>query len=139
MSPLLAKQIRFARAVPRLLDYAFEQGFMVTLGETYRTPVQAEINALGAGRSHVASLVEHAFPLLAKALRVPAGNGIRTSLHVSRLAIDLQLFDDKGVWLQHAEPYERLGDYWESLGSDHRWGGRFGDTPHYSIEHEGRK
>ena len=137
---LRQKQSRFARQLPSLLDYAYSLGYEVTLGECFRSDEQAEINALGRmGREAVAQLVEVQFPLLAKKIRNNTGNGIRNSLHCQRLAIDLQLFDARGQWVQEPYPYSLLGEYWESIGSDHRWGGRFGDTPHFSIEHEGRK
>jgi hypothetical protein len=135
---LRQKQSRFARQLPRLLDYAHALGYDVTLGEVYRTDEQAEIHALGAqGRDALAQLIEARFPLLARKLRNNTGNGIRNSLHTKRLAVDLQLFDQQGHWLTEEYPYRMVGEYWESLGADHCWGGRFGDTPHYSIEHEG--
>jgi hypothetical protein len=137
---LRQKQSRFAKQLPRLLDYAESLGYEVTLGECYRTDEQAEINAIGsAGRESVANMVQGQFPLLAAKLRNNTGNGIRNSLHCVRLAIDLQLFDAAGTWVQATYPYMLIGEYWESLAPDHRWGGRFGDTPHFSIEHEGRK
>jgi len=57
---------------------------------------------------------------------------------VERLAVDLNLFRG-GKWLDKSEDHKQLGDYWESLAPDARWGGRFGDGNHYSIEHGGRK
>lgn len=137
---LREKQSRFARALPRLLNYAHSLGYEVTLGEAYRTDEQAEINALGfRGREALASLVENQFPLLAKKLRNNRGNGIRNSTHCVRLAVDIQLFDRSGAWVQSAHAYSRLADFWESLGPDHKAGVRWGDTFHYSIEHEGAK
>ena len=137
---LREKQSRFARQLPRLLDYAHSLGYAVTLGETFRTDEQAEIHALGFdGREQVAQLIEHQFPLLAKKIRNNTGNGIRNSLHTIRLAIDLQLFDDKGRWVTEEYAYRVLGEFWESIAADHCWGGHFSDTPHYSISHEGRK
>lgn len=135
---LRQKQSRFARQLPRLLDYAYSLGYEVTLGECYRSDEQAEINAIGKhGREAVAQLVVRNFPNLAAKIRNNTGNGIRNSLHTKRLAIDLQLFNEQGLWLQDEYAYRMLGEYWESLGEDHCWGGRFGDTPHYSISHEG--
>lgn len=138
---LRQKQSRFARNVPRLLDFAVALGYDVTLGEAFRSDEQAEIHALGFdGREAVARMIEHQFPLLAKKLRNNGGNGVRNSLHTVKLAIDLQLFDRAtGRWFTEVEPYRDLGVYWESLGPDHCWGGRFGDTPHYSISHDGVK
>ena len=144
-SELLRKQWRFARALPLLLAEAHSQGWEVTLGETLRSDEQAEINALGFnGREALASLIEGQFPLLAKKLRNNTGNGIRGSLHELKLAIDLQLYnpnepDPQKMWINDAGPYAHLGNYWKSLASDHRYGGDFGDTPHFSIEHNGVK
>ncbi len=141
-SELLQKQWRFARSVGVLLDQAHRLGYLVTLGECYRSDEQAEINSLGPnGRAAVAGMIERAFPLLARKIRNnPAtANGIRASLHTERLALDLQLFDQAGNWLQDVGPYQRLGESWEALGPDYVWGGRFGDTPHFSIEYQGRK
>ena len=137
---LRQKQSRFARQVPRLIDYAHALGYEVTFGECYRTDEQAEIHALGfQGREAVAQLIERQFPMLAAKIRNNTGNGIRNSLHGKRLALDLQLFDSEGRWITEVYPYQLVGEYWESLGPDHRWGGRFGDTPHFSIEHDGIK
>jgi hypothetical protein len=144
-SELLLKQFRFSRAVPLLLAEAHAQGWEVTLGECLRSDEQAEINAIGfSGRKALVSLIANAFPLLAKKIGNNTGNGIRNSLHGMKLAIDLQLYRD-GVWCggpsapQDLGPYAHLGHYWKSLAPDHRWGGDFGDTPHYSIEHDGVK
>lgn len=142
-SELLAKQWRFARALPLLLAEAHAQGWEVTLGETLRSDEQAEINALGfSGREALAKLIERVFPLLAKKIRNNTGNGIRGSLHELKLAIDLQLYDPNEPdpqkrWIKDAAPYAHLGNYWKALAPDHRYGGDFGDTPHYSIEHNG--
>jgi len=54
------------------------------------------------------------------------------SLHYKRLAIDLNLFKD-GVWLKKSEDHKPLGDYWESLDPQNRWGGRFSDGNHYET------
>jgi hypothetical protein len=64
--------------------------------------------------------------------------GIKNSLHGDRLAVDVNLFKD-GKWLQKTEDHKPLGEYWESLHPLCRWGGRFNDGNHYSIEYQGRK
>jgi hypothetical protein len=110
---LRQKQSRFARAVALLIQYATQQGYEVTFGEAWRTPEQAQRNA-------------------------EAGIGIANSLHIDRLAIDLNLFRD-GRWLSSTEAHRPLGEFWESIGDDYHWGGRFGDGGHYSIGHGGRK
>ena len=139
---LRQNQSRFARALPKLLLKAEALGYAVTLGECLRSDEQAEINALGEhGRERCAQVLEREFPLLAAKIRNNGkwANGIRDSLHCYKLAIDLNLFDAQGRWIQDSGPYAELGAYWKSLGADHRYGGDFGDTPHYSIEHGGRQ
>src|SRR6185437_2434466 len=120
MSELLQAQFTFSRLLPRLLDQAYSLGYSVTLGEAYRTPQQALLDA-------------------------QAGSGIAQSLHCQRLAIDLQLFRD-GYYLSKTEDYQALGEYWEKLGSQQNppvplcWGGRFSSRPdgnHFSLEFQG--
>lgn len=110
---LRQKQNRFSGMVARLLLKAQEMGFEVTLGEAYRTPQQAALNA-------------------------QKGTGIRNSLHTMRLAIDLNLFCG-GQWLVGTEEHRPLGEWWESIGGS--WGGRFArpDGNHYSLAHDGRR
>lgn len=110
---LSAKQARFARSVALLILMANELGYAVTFGEAYRSAPEAERLAAG-------------------------GRGIANSLHCDRLAVDLNLFKD-GKYLSDTESHRPLGELWESFGPDYRWGGRFGDGNHYSIEHQGRK
>lgn len=107
---LREKQSRFVRLTGLLIEWATQQGYELTFGETWRTPEQAALNAA-------------------------KGIGIRNSLHCDRLAVDFNLF--RGGKL--ISDYRPLGEYWESLSPDCRWGGRFGDPPHFSIEHGGRK
>jgi len=86
----------------------------VTLGEAWRTPQQAALNAQD-------------------------GKGIRDSLHCERLAVDLNLFQD-GNYLMHTEQYRALGEWWKTLGPAYRWGGDFKSRPdgnHFSITPDG--
>ena len=96
-----------------LIEYAYNNGYELTFGEAWRTPEQARLNAV-------------------------RGTGTASSLHIDRLAIDLNLFRN-GKWLTNSEDHRPLGEYWESLAPDCKWGGRFGDGNHYSITHWGRK
>lgn len=106
------KQRRFTRLVGLLIEFAYAQGFELTFGEAWRTPEQAMLNA-------------------------QAGKGIAQSVHIDRLAVDFNLFQD-GKYLTDTEAHKPLGQYWESLAADCVWGGRFGDGNHYSIRHNGR-
>lgn len=110
---LREKQSLFARLVAQLVKYASERGYELTYGEAWRTPEQAKLNAA-------------------------SGKGIANSLHIDRLAVDFNLFKD-GVFLANGDDHKPLGEYWETLHPLARWGGRFKDGNHYSIEHEGRK
>lgn len=101
---LSKQQQLFAKDVATLITYIFSQGYFCTLGEAFRTHEQAQIYAR-------------------------EGKGIVDSLHCQRLAIDLNLFDKNGYYLNKTEDYERFGCFWESLDSQNGWGGRFKDTP----------
>lgn len=106
------KQRNFTRMIGLLIEYAYQQGFELTVGDAYRDP-----------RLH-------------GAIGVRAGYGHPKSGHKQRLAMDFNLFKD-GKFLQETEDHRILGEFWESIGGT--WGGRFNDGNHYSLEHEGIK
>jgi D-alanyl-D-alanine carboxypeptidase len=113
MSALLDLQITFASLVPHLIDWAFANGYTVTLGEAWRSPAEAAINA-------------------------QTGAGIANSLHTERLAIDLNLFKD-GVLLESVDDYRPMGQFWLTLHTLARWGGNFSrpDSDHFSLTFNG--
>lgn len=94
-------QHAFALDVARLLPQIAALGYQVTLGEAWRTPQQEQWD------------VDHG---LSKTL---------DSKHLSRLAIDLNIFKDG----QLIETPEEIGAFWEGLDPKNRWGGRWKD-PH---------
>lgn len=113
---LLQKQKVFTRLVANLIGYAYQMKYELTFGETYR-PVE------------VAEIFER------------QNKGIKNSLHSCRLAIDLNLFKNN-LLVTDTMGYEELGIYWESLSTEEyktAWGGRFNDSNHFSIEHNGVK
>lgn len=112
---LRQKQSRFALGVALLIQHADSLGYEVTLGEAWRTPEQAKWNAA-------------------------QGIGTVSSLHIERLAMDINLFKD-GEFLQSTDDHRPLGEWWESLGPDYRWGGRFKrpDGNHYAISPDGKR
>lgn len=118
---LREQQSLFIKLLPRLIDYAYAQGWEFTGGELLRSKEQALVNA-----AH--------------------GVGTANSLHLLGLAIDLKLFI-KGTWQTRSEPYAPLGAFWKSLHPLCRWGGDFKDEHgrsapdgnHFSVEWEGRK
>jgi len=107
-------QKKFARQIPVLLNKAFELGFEITLGDTYR-----DKRAFG----DVGEVGPYGAPY---------------SCHKSRLAIDLNLFRD-GEFLQTTEDHRVLGEWWEAQHELNCWGGRFNDGNHYSMTWQGRK
>lgn len=97
---LYEQQSSFARDIAKLILWIGESGYICTLGEAMRSPEQAEIYA-------------------------SQGKGIKDSQHCKRLALDLNLFDCDGNYLDKTEYYEEFGDFWESMSPHNRWGGRF--------------
>lgn len=110
---LREKQSLFLALVAELIQYAISEGYELTGGELYRSPEEA---------ARLAAL----------------GKGIVNSLHTKRLAIDLNLFKD-GKYLSSSKDHKFLGEWWERRHSLCRWGGRFKDGNHYSLEHGGKK
>ena len=106
---LSQEQAAFLLDACKLIQYATQQGFMVTGGELARTPEQQAIY-VQTGRS--------------KTLQ---------SNHLKRVAIDLNFFKDgKIIW--DKATLAPLGAYWESLNPKNRWGGNFKslvDCPHF--------
>jgi hypothetical protein len=103
----------FTRHYARLITEAFARGYECATGETTRDPRVAQLNAA-------------------------AGKGISKSLHLLGLAGDLHLYRD-GLYLAATADHQALGEWWEAQHSLCRWGGRFNDGNHYSIEWDGRE
>lgn len=115
---MVEKQSRFTKAVSIFIQKAGEIGYKFTFGEAWRSTEAAEYYA-------------------------EMGKGISKSLHIIRLAIDLNAFYN-GKYLDGDEeseiPHlEKLGKLWESISPEASWGGRFKkkDYNHYSFEHNG--
>lgn len=141
METLRQKQSRFAEGVAIWIQEVYAKKYEITLGEAYRSDEQAEINGLGQGGRAALVLALRGRPQfvpLAEKIENNTGNGIRNSLHQIRLALDFNLFKD-GKICDKVEDFKAVGELWEELGIDYRWGGRFGDPGHISIEHNGVK
>lgn len=93
----------------------------------------------------IAQLIEFAYSngytlIFGDAYRDPRCTyGNSNSNHKIRLAVDFNLFNKDGKYLDRTEDHTPLGEYWESIGGS--WGGRFAqkDGNHYSLEHNGRR
>lgn len=113
---LRQKQSIFVVLVARLINYATGLGYELTFGEALRSPEEAlRLSKLGIGK--------------------------KDSLHISKLAIDLNLFID-GKYQSSTLAHRILGEWWEKQsreGYECCWGGRFDDGNHYSISHNGKK
>lgn len=108
------KQRLFTRLVGLLIEYAYRNGYELTLGDAYRDPrVHGEV---GVKKSYSSAV----------------------SVHKQRLAIDMNLFMG-GSYLTDSAAHKPLGEYWKSLHHDCRWGGDFKepDGNHYSMTHGG--
>ena len=107
------KQRLFVRLIGLLIVWAYTNGYELTFGEALRTQAQANLNAA-------------------------SGAGISNSLHLLRLALDLNLFIS-GVYQTDSAAYKPLGEYWKSLNPLCRWGGDFSkpDGNHFSLTHNG--
>lgn len=115
---LIHEQWSFLRDVAKLIEFAEENKFLLTGGELYRTLEQQKI--------HVAN-----------------GNSkTMNSMHLSRLAIDFNIFfdlDEDGDYdlVERTEDVKRvaskLGKYWCSLSPKNIWGfSAWGwDSPHF--------
>lgn len=110
---LREKQSLFVALVAELIRFAYSSGYELTFGEAVRSAEEA-------------------------ARLKKEGKGIMLSQHTQRLAIDLNLFKD-GVFLSSTKHHQPLGEWWEQQHPLCRWGGRFNDGNHYSLEHEGRQ
>jgi len=105
---LSQEQAAFLLDACKLIQYATEQGFMVTGGELARTPKQQAIY-VKTGRSKTMN-----------------------SNHLKRCAIDLNFFKD-GKLIYDVEVLRAVGEYWQSLNPKNSWGGfwkSFKDVPH---------
>ena len=106
---LVQEQAAFLQDFCKLIEFATQQGFVVTAGELARTPEQQALY-VRSGRSKT-----------------------MLSNHLKRCAGDLNFFKDgKIIW--DKATIAPLGAYWESLHPKNRWGGNFSnlvDCPHF--------
>lgn len=62
--------------------------------------------------------------------------GTKNSNHKKSLAVDIDLYVH-GVYQVSTKAHQPLGDFWEGLHPNCRWGGRFRDGNHYEFVQEG--
>jgi hypothetical protein len=102
------RQELFASCLPALLSKAFELGFQVRIGDCFRdSRAHGEMGEQG-----------------------PYGN--KNSNHKLKCAVDLNLFKDN-VYLTSTEDHRALGEWWDELHEQTRWGGAYDDANHYEV------
>lgn len=102
-------QENFSKDLAILLNYLYDNNYDVRVGEAERTKEQQEIY-VNQGKSKTSN-----------------------SMHLKRCAIDLHIFKDNN-YITSKQELQAIGDYWESLSSENKWGGNFKsfiDTPHF--------
>lgn len=108
---LVNEQAVFAQDVAKLIQHAASIGFIVTLGECYRTLEQQKI---------------YFEKKMTKTM---------DSMHIKRCAIDLNFFkviDGKPVMVEDKAALAPLGDFWVSLDNKNQCGIKWGwDTNHF--------
>jgi len=123
------RQQIFSQNVARLIAYAWAAlDIGVTFGEAWRSKDQQILYYYGL-----------TFDDQIRLEQTRKRSWTMDSQHHKRLAIDLNHFINGGKDLTwRKEDLQALGDYWESLHEDNRWGGNFPshqlDVPHYEMQ-----
>lgn len=115
---LSLKQQIFTSCQGKLIAYADSKEYGLTDGDSYRDPrVHGEFKETK-----------------------PDSYSAKNSMHKLRLARDYNLWVNGELIKDGNHPaWLDLGEYWESLHPEARWGGRFNDANHFSFEHWGCK
>lgn len=107
---MLEKQFQFTKMLGELFTWMSTQGYNWSLGDGWRSSDKLQCAHCGREHSYQELLVYNG-----KSKTV-------NSKHGDRLAIDINLFDEKRK-LAPSVNYLPIGEKWESLGGT--WGGRF--------------
>lgn len=109
-------QWEFLKDVAKLIKFAESKNIILTGGELWRTKEQQKIY-YSSGKSKTVN-----------------------SQHLEKLAIDINVFNEKFELITDWDCIKQLGDHWESLSEFNRWGGDFNkndkkdgfiDCPHF--------
>ena len=115
---LIKQQQHFVLDVARLINKASELDVKLTIGEAYRTIDQQLLYYHGLTLKPVNTSLN--------LLNVSRRSRALMSNHMKRLAIDFNFFI-LGELVYKDSRIEELGNYWESLHPQNRWGGHFKD------------
>jgi hypothetical protein len=106
---LLQKQFTFSKNLTTLFNWLIINKYDWSIGGAYRTEYQEkEYKRLGLSHTN-------------------------NSLHLKKLAIDLNIFKD-GKYLTTGELLKPIGDYWCKLNEKNRWGGDWNKNGIYKDE-----
>lgn len=106
---LLEEQAAFLQDMCKLIQFATEEGFVVTGGELQR-PIEMQ-----------------------KIYVLDKRSKTMDSAHLRKMAIDLNFFRN-WKYITDKASLQKIGDYWVSLNPKNAWGGNwnsFKDTPHF--------
>ena len=125
---LINKQADFLKDMAKLINYAFEQGYLITGGELFRPYDMQLLYFYGKNVKENNGSLE--------IVEGKKRSWTMSSKHLQRLAIDLNVFIKKGNnWhlTYKVKDIQKLGDFWESLNTKNKWGGNWKtpDTPHF--------
>lgn len=109
---LSENQMVFTLNIANLINFANSESIGLTFGDAYR-PIELQKHYFAINKS--------------KTLK---------SNHLKRLAVDFNFFIN-GQLTYDKKELQKLGDFWESLHKNNRWGGNFSgtfiDTPHFEM------
>jgi peptidoglycan L-alanyl-D-glutamate endopeptidase CwlK len=124
---LREKQSVFALNFYRWGIFAYENGYETTLGEAYRTKSMQLLYFMGYKLMVICGSL--------KLVKTKHLSRTMKSKHLLKLAHDVFIFKD-GKYLTSKEDCQILGDYWETLHINNKWGGNFKsflDVPHFQM------
>lgn len=118
---LREKQSLFAFNLSMLIQFAYENGYEITMGEAFRTKCQQYLYFCGYKIMEIGSSL--------KLAKTSQKSKTMSSLHLLKLACDINLFKD-GTLLSSKEDFKLLSTYWKGLHSGNTcgyfWGWDFG-------------
>lgn len=118
---LREKQSVFSLNVAKLISFAYNNGYEITLGEVYRTIEQQYLYFWGYKLSVIFGSL--------KLVKTKQLSKTMDSRHLKKLAIDINLFKD-GNLCEKKEDFKEIADYWKLLNENndcgYYWGWDFG-------------
>ena len=122
---LREKQSIFSLNIAKLIIWAYEHGYEITLGEALRTPEQQLLYFEGYSIKKIGSSLHFA--------KDQRKTKTMASKHLKKLAIDINLFIG-GEYRSDKESFQPLAEYWKNLHPDNVSGTDWGwDFNHFQM------